>query len=405
MYLPAAGAAAASATSRDLAEVDNDLQNILALLKSHSEHSKESQGVQAPFLLYPLTFGLITCVIVVIFGGRGWKVVASVMVYLMSLSTMKLTVKWVFVEYAFRFPKFVTMLHFICGSLICVAVLLKARSQQGTPIRVPTVSEFLCMIVPIAMTASCSIACDNMALGFSSVAFTEIVGSTTSLFTVALVVMLGMPFEIWLVVPTMAVVMGCAVSTVGEINFSALGLILCLAANAFRSTKVALQQKLMTGGTKEKFDPCTLLMWVSLPSVGIMLLASLATEGLAPYRQMASMDTPTLRGLWMTLGVSCGNAVLLNLAQLVVTKDLGAVGSTLVSQAKTVLTVLGGMVVFGESVTPLELVGFLEVLAGVYAYSVMEMRSKQRRAIEQVKQEQAEALAQVQAAGGAGATS
>eukprot|EP00429_Kryptoperidinium_foliaceum_P012845 CAMPEP_0176041320 /NCGR_PEP_ID=MMETSP0120_2-20121206/20494_1 /TAXON_ID=160619 /ORGANISM="Kryptoperidinium foliaceum, Strain CCMP 1326" /LENGTH=419 /DNA_ID=CAMNT_0017374721 /DNA_START=133 /DNA_END=1392 /DNA_ORIENTATION=+ len=379
-----------AAQSVELLQVDSALQDLLNTLKPQVMESQEAQGVHAPILAYPAAFGLIALVIFFIYGNRGWKVVFSVMTYLTALSTMKLTVKWVFVECAFTFPKFVTVLHFVCGGLVCLAVLLKDQSRiEARAIAVPTLIEFFCIIVPIAMAASVSIACNNMALGFSSVAFTEIIGATTCLFTVALVVILGMPFDKWLLVPTVAVVMGCALSTAGEVNFSSLGLILCLASNAFRSTKVALQQKLMTGESKDKFDPCTLLMWVSVPSGVMMLFGSLITEGLAPYRQMASMDRKTIGELWMALGVSCANAVVLNLAQLFVTKELGAVGSTLVSQAKAVLTVLGGMVVFGESVTVLELVGFAEVLVGVYVYSAMEMRAKQRRAIEQKKQEQA----------------
>lgn len=147
-----------------------------------------------------------------------------------------------------------------------------------------------------------------------------------------------------------------------------------------RGAQATLQQKLMTGESKDKFDPCTLLMWVSVPSIVVMLGGSLASEGLAPYRQMAAMDGAALKSLWVAIGLSCVNAVILNLAQLFVTKDLGAVGGQLVSQAKTVLTVLGSMALFGESVTKLELVGFVEVLFGVYAFSAMETRLKEEKA-------------------------
>mmetsp|Transcript_85678 Transcript_85678/g.247394 ORF Transcript_85678/g.247394 Transcript_85678/m.247394 type:complete len:477 (-) Transcript_85678:172-1602(-) len=376
-------------------QADTSVHSLLAALKPNGHDSQEvsahtassHQGVHAPLFAYPTTFGFITSVILFIYSNRGWRVVIGVMGYLTALSTMKLAVKYVFVTYAFKFPKFVTILHFVSGGIVCLLINLRGRSSTGVAIAVPTWSEFCFMITPIAMAASISIATNNMALGFSTVAFTEIIGATTCLFTVAMVVLMGMDFDKWLLLPTCAVAMGCGLSTVGEVNFSALGMMLCFSSNAFRALKVALQQKLMTGETKDKFDPCTLLMWISVPSVIAMLFGSLISEGFAPYRSMAQMDSETLCGLWGAIGISCLNAVVLNIAQLYVTKDLGAVGGQLVAQAKAVLTVLGGMALFGESVTKLELVGFAEVLIGVYAFSAMEAKSKQQKELAKATEE------------------
>jgi len=74
----------------------------------------------------------------------------------------------------------------------------------------------------------------------------------------------------------------------------------------------------------------------------------------------------------VALGVSCVNATILNVAQLFVTKDLGAVGSQLAAQTKMVLVVLGGMVLFQEAVTRTELFGFVLVLLGVFWFSRVE---------------------------------
>jgi len=368
-------------------------QSLLAEVTPNGHDSQEvsthpasgRKGVHAPLLAYPTTFGFITCVILFIFGNRGWRVVLGVMSYLTALSTMKLAVKYVFVTYGFGFPKFVTVLHFVCGGIVCLAINMRGRAQTGVAIAVPTATELFFMITPIAMAASVSIAANNMALSFSTVAFTEIIGATTCLFTVAMVVLMGMPFDKWLLLPTCAVAMGCGLSTAGEVNFSLLGMVLCFASNAFRALKVSLQQKLMTGESKDKFDPCTLLMWISVPSAIVMALASALSEGAAPFQSMAEMDSDALLGLWGAIGISCLNAVILNIAQLYVTKDLGAVGGQLVAQAKAVLTVLGGMALFGESVTNLELVGFAEVLVGVYVFSSMEARTKQQKELEKAK--------------------
>merc|ERR1719210_2459346 len=130
----------------------------------------------------------------------------------------------------------------------------------------------------------------------------------------------------------------------------------------------------MMGETKDKFDPCALLFWICLPSMVVMFLASLATEGLEPYTRLATMEASKLHGLFLAVGASCVNATILNLAQLFVTKDLGAVGSELAAQAKTVLVVLGSMVLFADPVTLLQVVGFVQVMSGVFIFSRMDQK-------------------------------
>jgi len=227
-----------------------------------------------------------------------------------------------------------------------------------------------------------SVSTCNMALVYSSAAFVEIIGSSSCLFTIGFVIFLGMPFNKQLILPALLVVSGCIVSAAGEVNFSWTGLLLCLTANAFRSFKVSLQQKLLTADSSEKFDPCALLFWISVPSVFVMLAASLMTEGLRPARQLAALEYSQMMGLLGAIFVSSVNATILLLAQLFVTKYLGAVGGQLISQAASVLTILGGIAVLGEPVARSEFAGFAQVLAGVYIYAWMEQKDRQAKSLD-----------------------
>lgn len=334
------------------------------------------QVVHVPPLLYPCTAVLLLAVVLFIFGPRGPSVVLGVTAYLGALSTMMLSVKWVFKTYNFGFAKFLTVLHFAAGAAVCFAILWQRKVRQGTPFPTPSARQFWQMIVPIAAAMALSIGANNMALLHCSVAFTELIASTNCLIVVCMVVLMGLPFNWWLLGPTMVVVMGASVSIAGEMHFSLLGLGLGLAANVFRALKGTLQQKLMTDEREEKLDPCALLFWVSVPSVFIMLAGSVVTEGLTPYRALAGMEPATLRGLWIAILVSCVNAIVLNLAQLFVTKDLGAVGTQLASQSKTVLSVMGSLVLFGDPLTYRQVGGFGLVLVGVYLFNRMDQKSK-----------------------------
>merc|ERR1712129_58204 len=209
-----------------------------------------------------------------------------------------------------------------------------------------TRQEFFFMAAPIAVTIVLCVGAGNLSLVLCSAAFTEVIGSTTCL-----------------------VMLGCAVSVSGEMKFSPVGMIMCFVANIARSLKVTLQQKMMTGELKEKFDTVTLLFWTCLPATVIMAVCSLASEGLQPWHhaQATMLDKPPVfLHLCIAVFSSCVNATILNMSQLWVTKDLGAVGSQIVVQSKTILTVLGGVALFGESVTWLEALGFFTVLVGVF---------------------------------------
>lgn len=356
---------------------------VVPLAKSHHHDASDithdpslaSKEVHVPWMMLPLTVVLVTSFIMFIYGPRGPRVVASVIVYLLSLASMKLSVKWVFATHAYPFAKFVSALHFIAGGLVTFTIL----QRRGVPIPRPTFQEFSLMICPIAMAVVLSIGANNMALVFSTAAFTEIIGATNCLITIALVMMMGMPIDKWLILPACVVAFGCALGTVGELNFSLLGMLLCLMSNVFRSLKVTLQQKLMTGASQDKFDPTALLFWISLPSSFVMLVGSLSTEGLSPYAALGGRGPSELHGLLFAIIVSCVNATILNLAQLYVTKDLGAVGGQLVAQAKMVLTVLGGIVLFGESFSQLEVIGFALALVGVFAFTRMDQAFKEKQ--------------------------
>jgi len=327
----------------------------------------------AALYAYPVFAAIVAFVVVLAYGSRGVGVVSSILCYITALSSIKLTVKWVFVHYSFPYAKLVTATHFTLGALLAFGIL-RYRTAQFP---IPTLQEFWLMIFPVSLAVVISVSAGNMSLVHSSAAFTEIVGATTPFFTVLMILFLGMPFQLNLLLPLGLVILGCVISTVGEIHFSFAGFVLCCVANLFRSLKVALQQKLMTGETKDKFDPVALLFWICTPSIFVMLTASLVTEGLMPYQHMTALETSQKWGLVRAILISCANATVLNLAQLFVNKDLGAVGSQLVAQAKSVLTILGGVVIFAEVVSQMEIFGFMMVLLGVYLYSWMEQRAKQ----------------------------
>merc|ERR1712194_673093 len=198
--------------------------------------------------------------------------------------------------------------------------------------------------------------------------------------TIGVVALLGMPVDNRLLAPAAVVTLGCCISTAGGINFSFLGFVLCMSANICSSLKVSLLQKILTGEMEEKFDPCALLFWASAPMIAVMLAWSLVTEGLEPYRAIGARSSSDVQGLFLAILVPCVNGSVLTVSQFFVTKDLGAVGMQVVGQAKMILTVLGGMVFFGEAFFQFEVIGVVLVLIGVCFFSRTDQAIKEEKA-------------------------
>lgn len=323
---------------------------------------------------YMCSLFIVASVITFIYWGEGISVIGGILAYLLALSTMKIVVKWVFKVQDFQYPIFLTGTHMLSSALVGFALLLYRSWKNGEDLVVPTARELGFKLTPLAACIAGSIGAGNIALVFCSASFAEIVASSGPIVTVAMILIMGMPFNYKLLLPTCVVVAGCSLSVVGEVNFSMTGFVLCFVANIGRAMKVVLQQELMTGPTKAKFDPVATLAWMCTCSFCIIIIWSFVSEGAAPF---ARFLTPS--GRWSLVAAilaSCVNAVILNLAALFVTKNLGAVGAQLVAQVKSVLTVLGGMVVFQEELSRQEFVGFAFVLVGTYAYSRTEQMSK-----------------------------
>jgi drug/metabolite transporter (DMT)-like permease len=216
---------------------------------------------------------------------------------------------------------------------------------------------------------------NNMALVHSTTAFVEIVGASTPLVTVVMILVMRQPFDMKLLGPCFLVVIGCALTTNGEPHFSLLGLVLATGSNVPRSLKSVLQQVLMQGDSSAlAYNPLDVLAWTCLPSSVVMLIWSIVQEGIAPYQQWYAQGV--LSQLTAFVLVSCVNACILNLAILFVIKDLGAVGTQIVAQTKSILVILGGATFLKEEVTRLEVVGFILVMVGVYTYNDLESRVK-----------------------------
>lgn len=342
------------------------------------------------FKAYIAMSAFTVAVICVMYWSRGLGVIARILCYLLALSTMMLSVKFVFERYQYHYPKFITSCHFIFCSLVAGTILFRRSRQMATadpggdaapPKVVPTAKEFFHWILPIAVSFAVSAGANNMALVFCTATFAEIVGATAPVVSALLVVLVGLPFDLWLLCPTLLTVISCAVSMSGEVHFSTIGFLLCGLSLVSRSVRATMQQHLMTATTRDCLDPVTLLFWTCLPAFVLMQLWSTAVEGMGPYRDLLNADLRLVLGITASISLSCVNACILNLSNLFCTRDLGAVGIQLLAQLKSILVVLGSMALFGDTVTTRQLAGFGGVLVGIFWFSHAEGQVRRQKEV------------------------
>merc|ERR1719152_612343 len=154
-----------------------------------------------------------------------------------------------------------------------------------------------------------------------------------------------------------------------------------------RSVKATLQHKLLEHADEGdvKLDPIELLAWMCIPSLTIMLVWSIFTEGLVPFTALAEGNTLAILG---SILLTCFNACVLNVSNLFVIADLGAVATQLCAQLKGILIVLGGMAVFGEKIAAMQILGFMAELGGVFWYNKVDEALKAAKKAEKAKASQ-----------------
>eukprot|EP00929_Paragymnodinium_shiwhaense_P080007 TRINITY_DN41706_c0_g1_i1.p1 TRINITY_DN41706_c0_g1~~TRINITY_DN41706_c0_g1_i1.p1 ORF type:complete len:487 (-),score=135.57 TRINITY_DN41706_c0_g1_i1:312-1772(-) len=336
---------------------------------------------------YPFTYLVLFMYITVLYAHQGVWVVLWVIAYLTSLSTITMSVNWVY-HCGFNGPLRLSALHLGASGVVGLVAMAARKGLQGKAFVVPTPFEYAYCIMPISVTTVISLVLNNMALESISVAFSEIVASCRPICAVALVLVLGLPFNTRLLAPTGLVVMGASLSITGHIALDRWGLTMCAFSQLFGAAKSVLQQMSMTGTSAARIDEWALLAWSSLTCLGMTIVWAVL-DGRELAIMAGRVHETWQPGAWFAIGLSCLNAVVFNASMLSVTKILGAVGSQVIGQSKAVLVVLGGTVIFGDRLSMMEVGGFVFILTGVTMFNIWSKQDQAKAAAERAAKEKA----------------
>lgn len=307
----------------------------------------------------------------VMYWGRGVMTAFAIIAYTLALSTMSIAIKNVFVNHSFGYPQFVTAAHGLATALVAFFILGHRQITTERKIAVPTAPTLLQGILPVALAFALSLGTGNLSLLYSNAHFYEMLSAMSVIATAACGVLMGRELDSQFLPPLMVCTLAIMIVAFGEVQFTFVGVIFCIASVVFRAVKAQLQSLLMApGAMSQTFDPLELTLWTACLTFAVMITWSAVTEGLAPWKEFLNMGTV------IAVLITCVNAVVLNVSGLFVMKELGPVAQQIIGNMKGVVACLGAVAAFGETITFQQISGYGICIIGAYWYNRVDVQLK-----------------------------
>ncbi|KAF5345883.1 hypothetical protein D9758_011429 [Tetrapyrgos nigripes] len=233
----------------------------------------------------------------------------------------------------FRYPVFTVTWHLFFAAIGTRVLHRTTPLLDGLKDINMTKDLFLKSILPIGFLFSGSLILSNTAYLYLSVSYIQML--KVSLFVSCV-----------------------ALTSQGELGFSMFGFCVQAAAVAFEASRLVMIQILLHG---LKMDPLVSLHYYA-PVCALLNLFTLPfTEGLAPFYELAQLGP-------VVLITNAAVAFLLNIAAVFLVGVGSGLVLTLAGVFKDILLITGSVVIFGATVTRMQVVGYSIALAGLVMF-------------------------------------
>lgn len=259
----------------------------------------------------------------------------------------------------FKFPIFLVTWHLTFAAIGTRILQRTTNLLEGTKDVNMTKDMFVRSILPIGLLFSGSLILSNSAYLYLSVSYIQMLKA----FTPVAILLISWTFRIAepnkkLAVIVLMISCGVAMASHGELHFNMFGFIIQAAAVAFEASRLVMIQILLHG---LKMDPLVSLHYYA-PVCAVINLAFLPfTEGLAPFYELATL------GPFILLS-NAFVAFLLNVAAVFLVGVGSGLILTLAGVFKDILLITGSVLIFGNIVTPLQVIGYSIALGGLILF-------------------------------------
>ncbi|KAF9426320.1 Triose-phosphate Transporter [Podila epigama] len=284
----------------------------------------------------------------------------------------------------FNLPLFVSSihagLHFVitaCLMHFWPHVFDATRSGKGGRV---TFHSYVTQVVPCAIAAALEIGMANASLMYITLSFYTMIKSSTPIWVLvfAFFFRLEKP-RLSLILIIGVIVVGVVLTVAGETQFDMTGFILVLLASVMSGLRWSMTQMLLQKDALGMDNPVATLYYISPIMFVLMSILSLIVED--PFVEFGqSAFFSTLQDGMVTLLLVSGGGLLafaMTVAEFKLIKNTGTVTLSVAGISKEIVIISLSMLIFGDRLTFVNLLGLFVSIAGIMAYNYYKIRKIQ----------------------------
>ncbi|KAG9250910.1 triose-phosphate transporter family-domain-containing protein [Emericellopsis atlantica] len=272
--------------------------------------------------------------------------------------------KWLIDNAGFRYPILLTCWHLVFATA-ATQLLARTTSLLESRHTLPIDRRFfLRTILPIGILYSGSLVCSNVVYLYLSVPFIQMLKSASP------VVVLFFSWVWGIANPTMStllnilvIVLGVAIASAGEIQFSWLGFMYQVGGTVFEAMRLVLIQ-VMLSSEGLQMDPLVGLYYYAPVCAVMNMFVALWSE--VPKFEMQHLWDA---GIFMLL-LNALVAFMLNIASVCLIGKTSGLVMTLTGILKSILLVIISVIIWQTTISPLQFFGYSVALCGLVYYSL-----------------------------------
>ncbi|GBG29277.1 Solute carrier family 35 member C2 [Hondaea fermentalgiana] len=274
-------------------------------------------------------------------------------------------------EGGFNFPLLISMLHMGIKYFLSLAMVrCNSFAIPDIPRRVWWLSA-----VPVGCATALDVAASNASYLYVSVTFYTIVKSSSLVFTLLFSVLYKLqPCSLSLFCAVSVIVVGVVLASMGDTEFSTIGFLLVIGSSAVGGFRWSLTQVLMKQ-IRCNLDAILTIYLISPASALSLIPLSLWVDG-ERFFQSKFIDASLLPYTVLNIVGSGLFAFSMILVELELLRRTSSVTLGVISYVKQMLQIGLSVVVFHDVLTPLNLLGFLLTLLGMFLYTVIKHRAR-----------------------------
>ncbi|GAB7337943.1 hypothetical protein MBLNU457_4324t1 [Dothideomycetes sp. NU457] len=285
-----------------------------------------------------------------------------IILFILNSSGLIIFNKYILSTLHFPFPVSLTTWHLTFATVMTQILARTTRVLDSRKKNPMTARTYCTSILPIGVCFSLSLACGNMVYLYLTVSFIQMLKAASPIATLLATWAFRLrPVSYSTLSNILVIALGVAIASYGEVSFNVIGIILQLGGVVFEALRIVMVQKLLTPSNEQKMDPLVSLYYFA-PACAVMNgLLSLVVEGpRISWEHVLSVG-------YGTFVMSALVAFTLNVITVLVIDKTSSLALCLSGIVKTILIISTSVLVFGDSVSVLQFVGFsIATLALLY---------------------------------------